>query len=126
MTPALKVLMVEDYEPFRQAVRLLLRHRTGFQITEASDGLEAIEKAKELQPDLVLFDIGLPKLNGLESAKRVRTLVPQARLLFLSQESSSEVVQETFRLGALGYVHKQNAMRDLPLAIDAILGGQRF
>jgi PAS domain S-box-containing protein len=93
---------------------------------ETADGLEAIEKAREVQPDLVLFDIGLPKLNGIESAKQVRSLVPSAKLMFVTQESSSEVIQESFRLGAQGYVHKQQAMTDLFPAIDAVLSGQRF
>jgi DNA-binding NarL/FixJ family response regulator len=91
-----------------------------------SDGLEAVQKAKELQPDLILLDIGLPKLNGIEVAKRVRRFAPIARLLFVSQESSSDVVRETFRLGAQGYVHKPRAQSDLLPAIDAVLGGKRF
>jgi PAS domain S-box-containing protein len=125
MTPTLRVLVVEDYEPFRQAVCSLLRERN-FGVMETADGLEAIEKAIEMQPDLVLFDIGLPKLNGIESAKQVRSLVPNAKLMFVTQESSSEVIQESFRLGAQGYVHKQQAMTDLFPAIDAVLCGQRF
>jgi len=93
---------------------------------ETADGLEAIERAREVPPDLVLFDIGLPKLNGIESAKQMRSLVPNAKLMFVTQESSSEVIRETFRLGALGYVHKQHAQTDLFPAIEAVLGGQRF
>jgi DNA-binding NarL/FixJ family response regulator len=125
MTQPLKVLVVEDYEPFRQVVCSLLRRRAD-QVIEASDGLEAVEKAKELQPGLVLFDISLPKLNGIESAKKVRKLVPHAKLVFVSQESSSDVVRETFRLGAQGYVHKEHILTDLFPAIDAVLGRHRF
>ena len=93
---------------------------------ETADGMEAIEKAIELQPDVVLVDIGLPTLNGIESAKQVRLLVPSAKVVFVTKESSSDVIRETFRLGALGYIDKQHAYRDLLTAIDVVLGGQRF
>jgi len=88
--------------------------------------LEAIEKPVGLQPDVVLFDIGLPTLNGIDSAKQVRLLVPRAKVVFITQESNSDVIRATFRLGALGYIDKQHAYRDLLTAIDAVLGGQRF
>jgi DNA-binding NarL/FixJ family response regulator len=93
---------------------------------EAGDGSEAVDKAVELQPDVVLFDIGLPRLNGIESAKQVRSLVPSAKVVFVTQESSSDVIRETFRLGARGYIHKEHACTDLLPAIDAVLGGRRF
>jgi DNA-binding NarL/FixJ family response regulator len=125
MTEALVFLVVEDYEPFRQAVCSLLRQRD-YRVMEAVDGLEAIEKAIELQPDFLLFDIDLPKVNGIESAKQVLSLVPNVKLIFVTQESSVEVIQETFRLGAQGYIHKQYAWTDLLPAIDAALGGRRF
>ena len=93
---------------------------------EASDGTEALEKAEKLQPDLVVLDIGLPKLNGIEVAKRLRQLAPQAIILFLSQEPSSDVVREALRMGALGYVHKARAGSELLPAIEAVLGGNRY
>src|SRR5580765_2622395 len=120
--PFIKILVVEDYEPFRRHICLSLQQRPEFQVSQASNGLEAVQKAKELQPDLILIDIGLPKLNGIEAAKRIRRLAPQAKLLFVSQESDSDVVQEAFRLGARGYVHKALA-RDLLPAIEAVLQG---
>src|SRR5215831_4920411 len=98
MTAALVILVVEDYEPVRQAVCSLLRHRD-YRVMEAVDGLEAIEKAIELQPDFFLFDINLPKMNGIESAKQVLSFIPNAKIIFVTQESSSELIQETFRLG---------------------------
>jgi DNA-binding NarL/FixJ family response regulator len=125
MNAALRILVVEDYEPIRRVFCSWLRERD-FQVMETADGLEAIEKVKELKPDLVLFDIGLPNLNGIESAKRVRSLVPSAKVVFVTQESSPDIIRETFRLGARGYIHKQQASRELLPAIDAILGGQRF
>ena len=124
MTPV-RILVVEDYDPIRRVICSWLRGRD-FQVMEAGDGSEAIDTAVELQPDVVLFDIGLPTLNGIESAKRVRSLVPRAKVVFVTQESSSDLIRETFRLGALGYIDKQHAYRDLLTAINAVLGGQRF
>src|SRR5436190_6339608 len=110
--PFLKILVVEDYEPLRRLICLSLQQRPEFQVIQASNGLEAVQMAKELQPDLILMDIGLPKLNGMEAAKRIRRLVPHTKLLFVSQESDSDVSRETFRLGARGYVHKPLAPSD--------------
>ena len=124
--PLLRILVVEDYAPFRRLICSALQQRTEFQTIEAADGLEAVQKAEELQPDLILLDINLPKLHGFEVAKRIRRLVPHARLLFLSQESSSDIVREAFSLGAHGYIQKLRAATDLLPAIDAVLGGRRF
>jgi len=93
---------------------------------EVSDGVEAIELAQALQPDLVLLDIGLPKLNGIEAGRRIREVAPQSRILFVSQESSVDVVQAAFSVGALGYVVKTDAGRELPTAVKAVLRGRRF
>ena len=95
-------------------------------VAEATDGLEAVQKAEELQPDLILFDVGLPKLNGIEAARRIRTVSPESKILFVSQESSADVVQEALRLGALGYVAKTQAGSDLLAAVEAIFQGGRF
>jgi len=116
---SLKVLVVDDFEPFRRIVRSILKQRTEFQIIgEASDGLEAVKFAEELQPDLILLDIGLPNLNGMEVARRAHKLAPHAKILFVSQETSSEVAQEAIRLGALGYVQKTRVQSELLPAID--------
>jgi DNA-binding NarL/FixJ family response regulator len=122
----LRILVVEDHAPFRRLTCAALQRRAEFQTFEAADGLEAVQKAEELQPDLILLDINLPKLDGFEVAKRIRRLAPHARLLFMSQESSSDIVRQAFRLGAHGYVHKLRAATDLLSAIEAVLGGQRF
>jgi DNA-binding NarL/FixJ family response regulator len=124
--PSHRILVVEDFEPFRRLICSELQKRVEFQVTEASDGLAAIRKTEELQPDLILLDIGLPNLDGLEVARRVRQLTNPPRILFVSQESSPEVVRECLRLGALGYVHKPRAGSDLLPAVDAVLGGKRF
>lgn len=125
--PFLRVLVVEDYEPFRRTICLALQQRAECQVIgEVSDGLEAVQRAQELQPDLILLDIRLPKLNGLAAGRRIREVSPNSKVLFLSQESSPEVVREALRLGASGYVYKPRAQSDLLPAIDAVLGGKRF
>jgi len=91
-----------------------------------SDGLQAVEKAQELQPDLILMDIGLPGINGIEAARQIRTLVPNAKIIFLTQESSPEVIQEAKSLGASGYVFKIEAETDLLAAVEAVLHGRQF
>jgi len=121
------ILVVEDFEPFRQLICIELRNWSQHAIVdETADGLESVGRARELQPDLVLIDIGLPRLNGLEAAKQIRRLVPDARLVFVSQESSVEIVREAFRLGAAGYVHKSDVHLDLVPAIEAVLAGKQF
>jgi DNA-binding response OmpR family regulator len=119
---AVHVLVVEDYKRFRNFVCMLLQQSGGFQISEASDGLEAVQKFRELKPDLILLDIGLPQVNGLEVARR---LGPTARALFLSQESSSDVVHEALGIGA-GYVYKPDALSELLPAIKAVLEGKQY
>jgi DNA-binding NarL/FixJ family response regulator len=91
-----------------------------------SDGLEAVQKAEELKPDLIVLDIGLPTLNGIEVARQIRRLVPDSKILFLSQESSADVVREALSLGALGYVVKAHAGTELLAAVQAVLQGNQF
>jgi PAS domain S-box-containing protein len=123
--PLLKILVVEDYAPFRSLTCAALQ-RADFQTIEAVDGLEAVQKAEELQPDLILLDINLPKLHGFEVAARSLRLVPHVRLLFMSQESSPDIVRKALSLGADGYIHKVSAATDLLSAIDTVLAGHRF
>ncbi len=124
---AFRVLVVDDYEPFRRFVCSTLGTRPELQIVgEASDGLDAVHKAEELKPDLILLDIGLPKLNGIDAARRIRELAPQSKILFVSQESSVDVVQRAFSAGASGYVVKADAGNELPTAVKAVLRGERF
>jgi DNA-binding NarL/FixJ family response regulator len=119
--------VVEDFEPFRRFVRSTLEKRPELQvICEVSDGLEAVHKAEELQPDLILLDIGLPTLNGIEAARQIRKLAPESKIIFVSQESSPGVVQEALNLGARGYVVKTKAAIDLLAAVEAVLEDRRF
>ena len=122
----LRILVVEDHAPFRRLICTALQRRAEFQTIEAADGLEAVQKAEELQPDLILLDINLPKMHGFEVAKQIRRLAPHARLLFMSQESSPDIVRKALSLGAHGYIQKISAATDLLPAIDAVLAGQRF
>jgi len=118
---------VEDYEPMRKTVRATLQKRHDLQIVgEASDGLEAVQKAVELKPDLILMDIGLPSQNGIEAAREIRELVPKAKILFLSQETSPEVIQEALSVSASGYVVKVNAGVELIPALEAVISGKQF
>jgi DNA-binding NarL/FixJ family response regulator len=126
-TPSSRILVVEDYEPVRRFICSTLRKRPEFQIVEeVTDGLEAVQKAEELQPDLIMLDIGLPSLNGIDAARRIRKLFPKIKILFVSQESSADVVQEALALGALGYVVKAHAGSELLPAVEAVLQGRQF
>src|ERR1700733_2922967 len=95
-------------------------------IGEASDGLEAVHKAEELKPDLIVLDIGLPTLSGIEVARRVRKLRPECKILFLSQGSSADVAQAAFSLGAMGYVVKAHAGSELLTALETVCKGRYF
>jgi DNA-binding NarL/FixJ family response regulator len=88
--------------------------------------LEAVERAEELKPDLVLLDIGLPRVNGIEAGRRIRKISPNSKILFVSQESSADVVLEAFDLGAQGYLLKADAADELLPAVDAVLQGRQY
>ena len=121
------VLVVDDYEPFRRFVFATLRKQPNFVIIgEARDGLEAVQQAEALQPDLIVLDIGLPKMNGFEAARAIRELTPDARIIFLTQESSADLVREALDVGAWGYVIKTQAESELLLALEAVILGKQF
>jgi len=124
---SVRVLVVEDFLPFRQFVCSTLGKRDDLQvICEVSDGLEAVQKAGELKPDLVLLDIGLPTINGLEAARRIRKLSPESKIIFLSQESSADVVEEALSVGAWGYVVKTRVVSDLMTAVEAVISEKQY
>jgi DNA-binding NarL/FixJ family response regulator len=120
-------MVVEDFQPFRRFVCAEVEQRPELRVVcEVYDGLEAVQMAEELKPDLILLDIGLPTLNGIEAARRIRLLAPESKIIFSSHETSAEIVQEAMRLGAWGYVFKTHARGHLRVAIDAVLSGRRF
>jgi DNA-binding NarL/FixJ family response regulator len=122
-----RILLVEDFEPFRNLIRMLLEGKPGLQIiAEAADGQEAVQKAAELKPGLILLDIELPSLNGIAAARRIRELSPDSKILFVTQESSFEVLQEALSLGASGYVVKTRVASDLLSAVEVVLQGGSF
>jgi DNA-binding NarL/FixJ family response regulator len=122
-----RILVVDDYEPFRRVVCATLEARPELQVIgEASDGLQAVQKAEELQPDLILLDIGMPTLNGIEAAHRISRLVPAAKILFVSQDNDTDVVAAALSDGAKGYLPKQNANTELLFAVEAVSRGDRF
>ncbi len=127
MNPPFRILVVDDFEPFRRFVRLSFLARPEYVIVgEAEDGVEAVAKAKDLQPDLILMDIGLPKLNGLDAAREIRSLVPDARILFVSLDSFSAAAEEALLIYGHGYVQKERADADLLPAIESVLNGRPY
>jgi CheY-like chemotaxis protein len=124
---ARRILVVDDYEPWRRFAYSMLQKQPEYQVIgEASDGLEAIHQTEELQPDIILLDIGLPTLNGIETAHRIREVSLASIILFVSENRSREVVAEALRTGASGYVVKSDAARELLPALKAVLEGKRF
>jgi DNA-binding NarL/FixJ family response regulator len=125
--PSVRVLVVEDFVPYRQFICSTLGTKLELQVVgEVSDGLEAVQKAEELKPDLILLDIGLPSLSGIEAARQIRELSPASKIIFVSQESSADVVQEALSLGAWGYVVKTRAGHELLAAVESVLLGKPF
>jgi DNA-binding NarL/FixJ family response regulator len=125
--PRIRVLVVDDYEPFRRFVTSTFEQQPELQtIGEASDGLEAIRKAKELESDLIVLDIGLPTLNGIEAARRIREHSPKSKVLFFSENRSWDIVEEALSTGAVGYVAKSDAARQLLAAVKAVLQDKHF
>ena len=121
------VLVVDDYEPWRRFVLSSLQKWPELQfVGEAADGQEAVQKSRQLRPDLILLDIGLPSMNGIEAAKQIRQELPNARILFCSENRFPDVVEEALRASAGGYVSKSDAGRDLLSAVISVIGGKRF
>ena len=123
----MRVLVVDDNEPWRSFYGTVLQKHPELRIIgQASDGLEAVQKASELQPDLILLDIGLPTVNGIEASRRIREVSPSSKILFVSENRSPDIVEAALSNGAGGYVVKSDAGSELLPAIKAVLEGKRF
>ena len=124
---SIRILVVEDFEPFRAFITSALEQHPELQIIgELSDGLEAVRRAAELHPDLILLDVGLPSLNGIAAARRIRERSPQSKILFVSGDQSPDIVEQAFSAGAAGYLVKSDAGRQLLVAVAAVLQGKHY
>jgi len=124
---SIRILIADDYEGWRRKIRRLLQVRREYQVVgEALDGAEAVHKAQELNPDLILLDIGLRKLNGIEAAHLIRQLSPSSKILVVSQNNDLEVVRAALSASARGYVLKADARSELLPAMEAVLQGKQF
>ena len=123
-----RILVVDDFENWRRAIVSILGEDPGLEVIGegASDGVAAVQRCWELKPDLVVLDVGLPNLNGLEAAKQIREVSPDSKILFLSANRSKEVAQEALRMGAAGYILKENAGRELLAAVRSAVGDGEF
>ena len=126
VSPKNTVLIADDFSAFRQFLREKLYENGFLNIVEAVDGLDAVAKAAELQPDLVLLDIAMPKLNGIKAATRIRLVSPQSKILLVSQGTDPHVVQLALNDGVSGYVCKSKISHELLTAIATVLGNGRF
>jgi DNA-binding NarL/FixJ family response regulator len=118
---ALRILIADDHELARNGIRCLLETHPGWEIcAEAKDGREAVEHAARLKPDIFLLDIGMPNLNGLDAARQILAMRPDARILILTIHDSEQVVREVLAAGARGFLLKSDAGRDLISAVEAL------
>lgn len=122
-----RLLVVDDFRLWRDCVQFHLEghpkvHIAGF----ASDGLEALQKVKELQPDLVLLDISLPKLSGIETARQIRELSPECKIIFLTSHLNPEIVRAALEAGGCGYVYKEDAATELLPSLESVLVGKQY
>src|ERR1700692_179334 len=116
-----RILIADDHEVVRRGIRALLARHPGWEVSgEAEDGREAVERARELKPNLVLLDIGMPNLNGIEAARQILADDPEIQILILTVHDSQQVVREVLEVGARGFLLKSDAGRDLVTAIQAL------
>lgn len=123
----LRILIADDHEVARRGIRSLLESRPGWEVcAEARDGRDAVELATKTKPDIVLLDIGMPNLNGLEAARQILAINPNVAILILTMHDSDHVIREVLRAGARGFLLKSDAGRDLVAAVDALQSQRTF
>jgi|SRR5215475_1085087 len=121
------ILIADDYAPWRERVGSLLREYAELQsVSETADGIEAVQKARELRPDLILLDLHLPRLNGIEAAQQIHEAVPDGAILFASMDKDADTVRKTLQTGAMGYVLKTDAGSELWPAVLAVLQKKQY
>ena len=122
-----RILVVDDHPIVRHGLRTLLGGRPEWEIIdEAEDGIEAIEKADRLKPDVVVLDVSMPRMDGLEACRRIRKSVPKSEVLIVTQHDSPQMMREALGVGARGYIVKSNAARDLLAALEAVSQHKTF
>jgi DNA-binding NarL/FixJ family response regulator len=123
----LRILIADDHEVARKGIRVLLENHVGWEVCgEARDGREAVECASRLKPDVLLLDVGMPNLNGLDAARQILAMTPEARILILTVHDSEQVVREVLAAGARGFLLKSDAGRDLVAAVEALQHRRTF
>jgi DNA-binding NarL/FixJ family response regulator len=123
----IQILLADDHEVVRKGLRALLESQPGWKvIAEATDGREAVEKARDMHPDVAIVDIGMPSLNGLEATRQIVKKAPRTRVLVLTMHDTNPLIQQVVKAGARGYVLKSDVASDLVSAVDALCRDQTF
>jgi DNA-binding NarL/FixJ family response regulator len=124
---SVRILIADDHPVVRHGLRTLLREHQGWEvIAEAADGMEAVEMANQLNPDVVVLDLSMPRLHGLEACRQIREKAPNCEILIVTQHDSPQMLQQAMLCGAKGYVVKADAARDLLAAVDAVSQHRNF
>jgi DNA-binding NarL/FixJ family response regulator len=127
MTAMCRILLADDHDVVRRGLRTLLEAKPGFEVCgEARTGREAVAKSQELKPDVIVMDISMPELNGLDATLQIRKVMPQAKVVIITQHDSEELVRQVANIGARGYVLKTDSERDLVSAVTAVCQHQSF
>jgi DNA-binding NarL/FixJ family response regulator len=122
-----RILLADDHEIFRRGLRSILESHTEMEICgEAVDGLDAFEKTKQLLPDIVLMDVSMPKMDGLQATQLIRGELPSCRILILSQHDSPQILSAALKAGASAYVTKSQVARSLLTALESVIQGEPF